>query len=242
MSHQLVKKQHVLPKKSIARFCNEKGVVQAHRIHDEVTFPAAPKNEMFCVHRIWDQRAEQGYGKKVEDRFQSLVERVLASGLRTISEEENETVSRFYALWYFRSIIQKYDEAMPGAVLDFAGSKLTPEDKLTLELKHYFYIDEDGLVPMHFKRGIAMQMAIDSFIMRNSRLKWFVSESRSLEFVVSDNPEGEFIIPLTPSLCFICYFNVPFLSLEKMKGINLRAIMRSKTYYFAKNLSKVLYA
>ena len=240
MSHELVKNQHVLPSKSIERFCNLKGMVQAHRIRENSTFPANPRNKMFCVHRLWDQRAEQGYGKNIEDNYQSLVERVLSSGCRILSNKDCEIISEFYALWCFRSSIENYDESMSGNLIGVTGDILTDEQKLNLELKHVIYVEEGGVVPMRFKRGITMQMAIDSFILRNSNLKWYIAESKSLEFIVSDNPEGEFIIPFTPMLCFICSFHVPVLSLEQVRGINMSAIMRSKSYYFARELG-VLY-
>ncbi|WP_189415165.1 DUF4238 domain-containing protein [Cellvibrio zantedeschiae] len=242
MSNELVKNQHVLPSKSIERFCNEKGMVQAHRIQGNNTFPANPRNKMFCVHRLWDQRAEQGYGKKIEDNYQSVVERVLASGCRVLSSKDNEIISEFYALWCLRSSIESYDESMSGNLVGVTGNTLTDEQKLNLELKQTIYIEEGGVVPMHFKRGITMQMAIDSFILRNPNLKWFVAQSKLLEFIVSDNPEGEFIIPFTPAQCFICSFHVPILSVEQVRRINMGAIMRSKFYYFARKLSVTLYA
>lgn len=239
---ELVKNQHVLPYKSIARFCNDKGVVEVHRIQGNNTFVANPKNKMFCVNRLWDQRSEQGYGKRIEDNYQCLVEKVLATNFRVISRTDCETISKFYAIWIFRSSIERYDALSSGNLVGVAGDSLTSEQKLSVELNHAIYIEEGGVVPMHFKRGITMQMAIDSFILRNPNLQWFISESKDLEFIVSDNPEGDFIIPFTPNFCFICAFNAPFLSLEQVRGINLRAILRSKSYYFAKKLSGTLYA
>jgi hypothetical protein len=216
-------------------------MVQAHRIHEKITFQANPRNKMFCVKRVWDQRAEQGFGKNIENSYQSLVERVLASATRSLSNDDNKIISMFYALWCFRSSIEQYDFAMSGNLEGITGKNLTAEDKLNLELKHSIYIEEGGVVPMHFKRGRSMQMAIDYFISRNSHLNWFVAESRFLEFIVSDNPRRESIIPFTPSLCFICEFNAPVLSLDEVTRLNMNAIMHSKSYYFARNLGATLY-
>lgn len=236
--HELVKNQHVLPSKSIERFCNEKGMVEAHRIHGNNTFQANPRNKMFCVNRAWDQRSEQGYGKEIEDNYQYLVERILVSDCRSLSSKENKIISMFYVLWCLRSTIEQYDEAMSGNLSGVTDDRLTAEQKRNVELKHAIYIEEGGVVPIHFKRGRAMEMAIDRFIARNSYLNWFIAESKTLEFVVSDNPKAEFIIPFTPANCFICSFHVPILTLEQVTGINMSAIMRSKSYYFARKLSK----
>lgn len=81
-----------------------------------------------------------------------------------------------------------------------------------------------------------MQMAIDKLIFRNTHLKWNICNSNSLEFVVSDNPNGEFIIPITPGKCLICGFDINNFNHKQMLDFNLKAIARSKEYYFVHNL------
>lgn len=241
MSRNLVKKQHVLPQKSIERFCNGNGMVQAHRIHEGKTFPVKPNNGMFCVRRVWDQRAEQGFGKRIEDRFQFLVESILASGRRSLFLEEHDVILKFYALWWIRSTIDQYDEGMSGNLVGVKGDNLTLEQRINVELKHQIFVEEGGVVPMHFKRGFAMQRAIDIFTAANSHLRWSITESKSIEFVVSDNPKEDFRIPITPRLCFICHFHASILTSDQVRALNLDAINRSKSYYFARDLEAVLY-
>lgn len=237
-----MKNQHVLPAKSIERFSNKKGHVQVRRLKSVNTFSTGLKNNIFCVERIWDQRSEQGYGKRIEDRFQSLIEYSLNHQLMHLPPEGHEIASEFYALWCLRSKIESYDEQAEGNLVGVTGSKLTDEQKKNLELKHAIYIEEGGVVPKRFKRGLTMQMAIDQFITRNPGLTWSICNSNSLEFVVSDNPEGEFIIPITPKKCLICGFSITIFSQKQMLNLNLKAIARSKEYYFARDLGACINA
>ncbi len=241
LSNELVKNQHVLPKRSIERFCNENGMVQAHLVSKNRTFPAKPGNKIFTVNREWDQRSEEGYGKSIEDNYQSLADSVLATGRRSLSMAECVVVSKFYALWCFRSSIKKYDWLMQE---EPAGDceALTDEQKKVVELNHFFYKDENGVVPSRFKRGLAIQVAIDACSDRNPGQRWFVSQSDRLEFIVSDNPYGSFIVPFSPTMCFMCLIDVRFLSFEQVKKINFEAIRRSKFYYFARNLGVTICA
>ncbi len=184
-----------------------------------------------------DQRAEQVYGKEIEDSYQSLVDKILNSQRRLLLENENEIASMFYALWCFRSVIDQQDELLSGSPIGITDGALTKEQKLNIELKHGIYAEESGEIPVRFKRGLSMQIAIEDCLTRNPNLKWYVAESELTEFVVSDSPNKNFTIPLTPHLCLICNFNVPLLSDEQILSINKDAIVNSKSYYFARQLS-----
>lgn len=242
MNQSLVNNQHVFPAKSIERFCCSSGQVQVRRLKSENTFPAGPKNNIFCVKRVWDQRSEQGYGKKIEDNFQSLIEYVLNNNLEYLPPEGHKIASVFYVLWCLRSKIESYDELAEGNLVGVTGSELTDEQKKNVEFSHSIYIEEGGVVPKHFKRGLTMQMVIDQFISRNPNLKWSICNSNTLEFVVSDNPEGEFIVPITPTKCLICGFDITMFSYEQILSLNFKAIARSKEYYFARNLGACINA
>jgi hypothetical protein len=242
LNQSLVDNQHVLPAKSIERFCNSQGHVQVRRHKSDNSFPASPKNNIFCVKRVWDQRSEQGYGKNIEDKFQSLIQYVLHNNFGHLPPEGHKIASEFYTLWCLRSKIESYDELAEGNVVGVTGSKLTDEQKKNIELRHSIYIEEGGVVPKHFIRGLTMQMAIDQFLDRNPNLKWSICNSNSLDFVVSDNPEGDFIIPVTPKTCLICGFDNTLFNYQQILNINLKAIARSKEYYFAYNLEACINA
>ncbi len=242
LTKNIIINQHTFPAKSIERFTDTNGCVQVFRIPSGTLFPAKPANNIFSRRQIWDQRAEQGYGKSIEDKFQALVEYVIVNNVKTLPLDAHRTVGEFYALWRLRCTIDEYDHLIGKKIAGLSGSKLTNEEKLNLELKHAMYTEPDGSVPKRFTRGLVMQQGIDIFMARNGHLRWFISTSGHLEFLISDNPEGEFIIPITPRSCFILGFDVPKLSPDQVRELNLNAIFRSKRYYFAKSLQKCIYA
>lgn len=63
----------------------------------------SPRNPIFCVRRAWDQRSEHGYMRQIEDRFQTLANRIVG-GCRSLSEPECKIVTEYYALWRYRAI------------------------------------------------------------------------------------------------------------------------------------------
>ena len=60
-------------------------------------------NQLFCVERLWDQRAEAGYMKKIEDEFQALIDELEAGRVEVLSSDEHRCVTRFWGLWHWRN-------------------------------------------------------------------------------------------------------------------------------------------
>lgn len=234
--NQLVKNQHVFPAKSISRFHDSKGTVEVNLITHKKLIRLDSRNNIFCVKRVWDQRAEQGYGLQIEDRFQSLVEYHLKNPRLYLLPFENQIVSEFYALWQFRSTIDSFEGVHISRETDEPSKELPSEEKLNAELKHVIYENPDGSIPIHFQRGLAMQIAINHFISRHKNLSWVLCKSMGLEFIVTDNPGGDTTIPITPNFCYMANHIKNYLTNDEVRLINLSAIFRTKNYYFDRDL------
>ena len=75
--HQITIRQHVFPRFCIQRFCDEAGVVS---FFDKITGSIQSKTSKdisFCALRVWDEHAEHGYMKSIEDNFEVLSKYVL---------------------------------------------------------------------------------------------------------------------------------------------------------------------
>jgi len=234
----IVQNQHIFPQKSISRFYNEDDTVQVFLKTQQRQFPARSNNKLFCFERVWDQRAEQGFGKEIEDTFQELAEVLLDDQEFVIPSLRQIDVTRFYSLWFVRSEIQRYDQHL--AQGKFAPSNLSQEQKLNIELQHQIYTDSVGDVPTHMKRGRTMEMVIDQFAGAHSSLKWWVV-TFPIQVIVPDSPKDSFIIPLGPYVCLLAHFDVCELTISKAKEFNLNAISNSCEYYFASDLSKTMH-
>jgi hypothetical protein len=99
----LTVRQHVFPLASIARFADADGRVSLHDLVRGKERSAKPDDDIFCAKRAWDQRAEGGYMKKIEDEFQSLASQVIHGVVSEIGEAEKSVFNRFYALWCMRA-------------------------------------------------------------------------------------------------------------------------------------------
>jgi hypothetical protein len=95
--------QHVFPSKSIERFTNEDGHVSVHDLHRGEVIRAKPGNAIFCARRAWDEPAETGYMKHIEDEFQKIIGPIVDGTAETLVPEHKPAIDRMYALWYMRS-------------------------------------------------------------------------------------------------------------------------------------------
>ncbi|VFB17836.1 hypothetical protein [Pseudomonas fragi] len=102
--HRLTVKQHTFPKTSIARFAGQKGNVELFLKSLDRVIQAKPSNEIFCAERAWDQQAESGFMKNVEDDFQALAGRILDDDLVSFKEADLTVINEFYCLWNIRAI------------------------------------------------------------------------------------------------------------------------------------------
>lgn len=236
MNEHLIQNQHIFPAESLRRFSDKNGNIQVFRIGTSQPFFVKPKDKIFCVSREWDQRAEAGFGKSIEDEYQSLVEYCLRNNLREMPLNGNQTVNSFYALWSYRSNIKEFD----GQLIRFnlTPNPLTNLERLDHELKHINYIDSDGDFPLVTKRGVVLQGGVISFTDRYKNNKWFMLRSPHLELVVPDNPSNNLFIPVSPNHCLVAGHDVSELSFREAQYANLKCVFGSRSYYCGRELSK----
>ena len=186
--HELTLKQHCFPRRSIERFANQDGIVHVWLKEQGKSIPARPEDQVFCARWVWDQRAEDGFMREVEDAYEALAEEIVQGRIvRRLRPGENNAVTEMYALWLVRS--------------KWRGSPLEDQPlENVIGLAHEFSQDErEGLekigvavVGPDFKlkgRHIASGVAQLDFFRLRSGLKqqrWAVLKTVGTEFVVPD--------------------------------------------------------
>lgn len=195
--YQLTREQHVIPVATLRRFALSDGRVEVH-LRDGRIVKLPPDDQLFCVERLWDQRAEAGYMKSIEDEFQALVD-VLESGrLGPLSPEEHKRITRFWGLWHWRNHF--IDHPLADIPLNGIGGGVDSLDKREiLESRWYGFTVGDGVFPARIMTGLHIQMAIDHGEMVNER-RWGVLRSPSLPLVIGDRPGNLLSIPASPQL------------------------------------------
>jgi hypothetical protein len=196
---------------------------------------AKPSDTTFCAQRSWDQRAESGFMKQIEDRFQEVARRIVHDPTITVNPEDMNTLNLFLALWARRTQ-HRVLEAQNIKLNVVAGEPLTIEQQENLEKNHYTFMKEDGTIPARHLNGLKIQMGIRHDIDRLKANHWCVVRARSGEFIVPDTPLLS-VIPLTPHLIVANYDHSLVLDRAGVAAVNQASIEASSAYYFARNLA-----
>lgn len=234
--HGLTVNQHVFPKESIERFTQDDGFVSVHLHQGNRTVPLRPNNARFCAKRVWNQAAEQGFMKKIEDDFQSLAQQILDGSINLpLTPSEHTAVSEFYALCRLRA------EARLARPTDIQINGVLPESALTkdqeeiLEKNGYCFARGTTFPGRHIA-SIRIQMLLSRLCAPETT--WAVVHSRTVEFLVPDSFREIGVVPLSPNYCLVANQIGGEITADNAIEINRIAIAQSSDYYFARDLAK----
>lgn len=236
--HQLTIKQHCFPKRSIERFANEDGLVHVHLIEHERTIFLKADDSNFCALRTWDQRAEDGFMKEIEDKFQNLADKIAEGKIvRRLTREEEDVITDMYILWNCRWHWNQSpiaDSKVRGA--SDVSRRLSKDDQERLEKAGIGVIRPDLTISGRNLTGVKIQL---NFFDEKEHMRgchWAILNCRGATFVVPDNASDRAILPVTPNMCLVNGQGYQFASERKVLEINAWAMRTSSKYYFSKSL------
>jgi hypothetical protein len=236
--NQLTLNQHVFPTKSIERFVGADGLIDTRLLYplDKVIRPR-PNNAIFCANRAWDQRAETGYMKQIEDRFQPVADAIIAGSVTTISAEQRTAIDWMYALWYERSRFREL-ESQETQLNGIEGPDLTLEQEENLESNGYMFARKHGAMPTRQLNGAVVQMRTGNYVevLVKNMTRWGIIRAQSGEFIVPDVP-CHCILPLTPRLALVKDTEDGVIAEQNLAQVNTALRSTSETYYFARDFA-----
>jgi hypothetical protein len=162
--NRLTVNQHVFPSKSIERFTGKGKRVAVYDLHRNEVFRARPGNPVFLAFRAWDQRAESGYMKRIEDEFQNIVAPIVDGKAQTIAPEAKASIDRMYALWHTRSR-QREIESQEIQLNVAPGNDYTKEQEENLEKNGYMFVRKGGGIPARQLNGIELEMRANDLVL-----------------------------------------------------------------------------
>ncbi len=235
--YHLTTRQHVFPRKSIARFADERGFVslidQARRINRR----AKPGDKVFCADRAWDERAEKGYMKSAEDEFQKLADGILDDGVSSLTASDNQIVNMFYGIWHVRS----RQRVLPMQFIkmkEAEGSDFSQDLFERLESQWTIAFRKDGSVPSRHINAIQIQVMAGQIAQVHLRdAKWGIVRSIAVEFCVPDVPHM-LVVPISPKVCLVQGAPSGYISDENAMAINRATAFTAREYYFARDMNK----
>lgn len=236
--HQLTIKQHCFPKRSIERFTNEDGLVQVHLIEHERTVFLKADDSNFCALRTWDQRAEDGFMKEIEDKFQNLAD-LIAEGniVRRLTRDEKDVITDMYILWNCRWHWKNNpirDTKIKG--ISDVSRRLSKDEQECLEKAGIGGIRPDLTISGRDLTGVQIQLNFENERERMRGCNWAILNCRRATFVVPDNASDKAILPLTPNICLINGQGYQFAREHEVLAINAWAMQTSDKYYFSRSL------
>lgn len=232
----LTVRQHVFPMKSIGRFVADDGRVAVNDIPARRVWRAKPKADLFCAQRAWDQRAEAGYMKEIEDRFQILAEALIAGQGTVLTPDDKAAIDRFFALWYMRARHHELPE-QEIRLNGITGDDLTKEQEENLEAKGYLFARSGGFMPARQLNGLWLQQQIDGYTdtLKQGVSRWGVIRPESGEFIVTDTPLHT-IMPITPTLALAADVADGVIRHDNLAEVNRAFVSGSQRYFLARDL------
>jgi hypothetical protein len=232
--NKLTIRQHVIPVRSLERFADGDGCVQVRSVKTSNILTLRPTNEFFTLARVWDQRAETGWMKRIEDSFQTLADNILSGRIEFIAGDHAWTVAHFFSLWYWRS------RQAPQLETEFrfnglTGSNLTLEEEERLEKNHVMFTRADGRMPSRFLTGIRLQVRVDQYAHQIKDWTWGVIQAQAGEFLMPDVPSHGFV-PLTPKAVLAANHPNGTVLKSNLKKINTSFLAYTWQYFVARNI------
>lgn len=237
--HQLTVCQHTFPVGSISRFTGDDGRVEVYLIEQKKGVRLKPDDQLFCAKRVWDQRAESGFMKEIEDKYQSLAERVVLENKKKLNADEQQIVTDMFAIWNIRE--HRKAHPIPDQKIEWiidVAKHYTKDDQEILEKNHIGVIRPDLMMAGRSIAGPNIQLNFIKVRKQMNNAQWGVLKALEGQFIVPDNFSNARILPLTPSLCFFSQSEDDEINKEEVTKINKIAVESSRNYYFSRELTE----
>lgn len=235
--HQLSRRLHVFPAKSIERFTRQGGV-DLFDVRRRICRRARVNDVLFCADRSWNHGAESGFMKGIEDAFQVLVTDIL-NGKNMFNEDESDIIAEFYGLWAAR-VRWRYLASQDTPVGDdFLGTRVDySKDELErLEKNHISAFRSDGTMAMRNISALCIRLEIDREREACSGRNWGVFTAKASEFCVPDVPSYG-VIPVTPIIALALDNHSETLTPDEVADVNSKLNDNACEYLFARDFDK----
>lgn len=236
--HKLTVKQHVIPVRTIERFAGPNGMVEVNIGTDHRVERLKPDAGIFWTRRAWDQRAERGYMKQIEDRFQPLADRIASGELTEIPEESAHDVNQFFSLWFHRSRIQPADE-IETQTKGLTGDALIKDQQEIPESRHIMFVREGGKIATRHLTGLQIQTRIIADNRNCGARRWGVIHAPEGEFVMPDVPAHD-LMPITPTVLLAANHPSGIITKSNVISINTEFLAYTRRYFFGRDLKIAL--
>jgi hypothetical protein len=233
--HRLTIKQHIFPRRCVARFENSKSRVQVRLAQPPKSFEVTAEDAIFCAMRVWDQRTETLHSHKIENAYSALADKIASGEIVSLDTKMNEIVTHFHALCSsrFEANSNRRTDVQLNDVL--AEPDLDKDKQEMLEKMGVLFVGPDGKMPARTITGLTMVAKWLHLSRADNYPQWGIWRARDGEFLVADNFMKIRCVPVTPSI-MLCADSGNFdLEFEAVAELNAFNASRAERFYFARD-------
>ena len=200
MFKDTVLQQHILPDKSIGRFCSgDPPKVQVLLLQHEKLLPLGSKSGPFYVTRKWDEGIERD-AIPFETEFQILADRI-CQDLTVLDGAHWRTINNFYAILSERSRARYIKLPMESRLENLSpGSSLSKNELDDFERKGIFLSGDPAQIDRAVF-GLAQRLSLS--VAQRENPAWGIATATNREFLVSDCFHRTPRIPVSPKIYLV---------------------------------------
>ncbi len=234
--NKLTVHQHIHSKKSISKFANSNGLVNVFLKNNKRNFYVKPDNKVFCGKRVWSQKSETGFIKKIESNFHKELDTIL----KTETINNHEAINEYFLLWRIKHLLKDSDNQDIKLNL-ISASNISKEEEEIIELNGGTFIRNDSSVPSRFNNSFYLIMLFDKHYHNIKNRIWNIVKSCDGEFIEADCYNEYLFFPINPHIALIEKYPKSIIDRNELALLNRISINESQHYYFGRDLKNCPY-
>ncbi|USE69709.1 hypothetical protein CTT31_11480 [Pseudoalteromonas maricaloris] len=232
-------RQHFLPYSSMRRFSGEnERLYVVNKLNLKVNFRKLDRYEPGAVvARAWTQKAEKQFFPRIETSFFDLSERI-CNGQDNLTHTDHQTLTNYISLWdaRFRFRINDMKKESLNGIPD---PQLTQHQVQNLE---QIGASGGGVVRAHESNSFQVQRMYDYSRAMLKNIEWQVYRLIILDCILPDTINRQLIIPIAPNVVVLPKgSDLDIMSKESVSSLNLKLISGCEEYYYARDISRIIY-
>ncbi len=232
-------RQHFLPYSSMKCFCDASGKLNVvNKLKGQVSFKKLARYEPGAVAaRAWTQKAEKQFFNSIETPYFEL-SKSICNGQDYLTEKDHQTLTNYISLWAARFNFRVNDQSK--LILNgIPEPQLTQHQIQNLEQKG---ASVGGVIQSYEFNSLQAQRMYDANRIGLRNIEWQVYRLVALDCILPDTINGVLIIPIAPNIVVLPQgSDLDVMSYDSISSLNMQLISGSEEYYYAKDISRLMY-
>ncbi|WBA07773.1 hypothetical protein [Salinivibrio kushneri] len=232
-------RQHFLPYSSMKRFCDENGKLNViNKLKVQVNFRKLDRYESGAVAaRAWTQKTEKQIFNSIETSYFEL-SKSICSGQDCLTKKDHQTLTNYISLWAARFNYRVNDQKKH-LLNGISEPQLTQHQVQNLEQRGQTV---SGVIQSYELNSSLAQTEYDANRLKLGNVKWRIYRLVALDCILPDTVSNTLALPIAPNIVALPVgSSLDVMSKESISSLNLQLIDGSEEYYYAKDISRLIY-